>query len=231
MLKLVPLLWKEDISRAFRRLPVFVDHLCFAGCVFMANNVKLCCKHLGLPFGSIASVHGWERMGDFLVTMLRVVALCPALRYVDDFFGVSVDGVTFNGGLMFRVLTALVGTLCDPGKSREFMLEMLILGADIMVDAAAMSFAAQLSAKKAKKWRQELKEWQMMGVMPQGVAAQFAGRLSFSVTVTASRCGRAFLRPFYAQAHDPLQRSATSLWLGLCVEWWLGLCVEDDEVG
>ena len=85
--------------------------------------------------------------------MLRVVALCPALRYVDDFFGVSVDGVTLAGGLMLRVLTALVGTFCDSGKSREFMLEMLILGAHIMVDAAARTFAAQLSAKKAKKWR------------------------------------------------------------------------------
>ena len=160
-------------------------------------------------------------MGDLLVTMLRVVALCPALRYVDDFFGVSVDGVTLTGGLMLRVLTALVGTLCDPGRSREFMLEMLILGADIMVDAAARTFAAQLSAKKAKKWRQERKEWKMIGVMPQGVAAQFAVRLSFSVTVTASRCGRAFLRPFYVQAHDPLQRSTISFWFGLCVDWWL----------
>ena len=120
----------------------------------MANNVKWFCKYLGLPFGSIASVHGWERMEELLVTMLRVVALCPALRYVDDFFRVSVDGVTLTGGLMLRVLTALVGTLCDPDKSREFMLEMLILGADMMVDAAAKSFAAQLSAKKAKKWRQ-----------------------------------------------------------------------------
>ena len=120
----------------------------------MANNVKWFCKHLGLPFASIASVHGWERMGDCLVTMLRVVALCPALRYVDDFFGVSVDGVTLAGGLMLRVLTALVGTFCDPDKSKEYMLEMLILGADIMVDVAAMSFAAQLSAKKAKMWRQ-----------------------------------------------------------------------------
>ena len=98
--------------------------------------------------------------------MLRVVALCPALRYVDTFFGVSVDGVTLAGGLMLRVLTALVGTLRDPGKSSEFMLEMLILGADIMGDAAARSSAAQLSAKKAKKWRQGLKEWKMMGVMP-----------------------------------------------------------------
>ena len=53
-------------------------------------------------------------MGEMLVTMLRVVALCPALRYVDDFFGVSVDGVTLTGGLMLRVLTARVGTLLLP---------------------------------------------------------------------------------------------------------------------
>ena len=70
----------------------------------------------------------------------------------------------------------------------------------------------------------------MMGVMPQGVAAQFAGRLSFSVTVTASRCGRAFLCPFYAQVHDPLQRSAISFWLGLCVEWWLSFLSQETIV-
>ena len=41
--------------------PVLV-HLFFAGCVFTSNNVKWFCKRLGLPFGSIASVHGWVRM-------------------------------------------------------------------------------------------------------------------------------------------------------------------------
>ena len=85
------------MGRAFRILPVYVNNLRFAGCVFRANNVKWFCKHLGLLCCSIATVHGWERMGDVFVTMLRVVALCPALRYVDDFFGVSVDGVTFAG--------------------------------------------------------------------------------------------------------------------------------------
>ena len=50
VLNLVPLLWNEDISRVFRRLPVYVNHSCFAGCVFIANNVKWFCKHLGLPF-------------------------------------------------------------------------------------------------------------------------------------------------------------------------------------
>ena len=64
MLIFVSLLWKDDISIAFRRLPVFVDNLRFVGCVFMANSMKLFCKHLGLLFCLIASAHGWERMGE-----------------------------------------------------------------------------------------------------------------------------------------------------------------------
>ena len=73
---------------------------------------------------------------------------------------------------------------------------MRVLGADIFVEVAVRGLAVQLSEKKAKKWKNELEVWQRKKKMPQSVAAQFAGRLSFSVTVTASKCGRAFMRPF-----------------------------------
>ena len=64
-------------------------------------------EHAALPFGSEASVHGWDRVGErasracLLQLLLRRIAGAllrklarrllhiPALRYVDDFFGVD----------------------------------------------------------------------------------------------------------------------------------------------
>lgn len=65
-------------------------------------------EHAALPFGSEASVHGWDRIGteaSFRVSCPHCIKCCmagallrklarrllhiPALRYVDDFFGVD----------------------------------------------------------------------------------------------------------------------------------------------
>ena len=38
-----------------------------------------------LPFGAVASVYGWERIGGAISSILRWIGL-PVLRYVDDLF-------------------------------------------------------------------------------------------------------------------------------------------------
>ena len=57
-------LWKADIDSAFRRVPLRPDHREFAHIVFRCRDVVIIVKHLALPFGSVASVHHWEREGE-----------------------------------------------------------------------------------------------------------------------------------------------------------------------
>ena len=98
----VPHLWKADIDSAFRRIPVKPDDRWLCGIAFMVGGqvrprlislfiVLLVAKvwwaqHLGTPFGAVASVHAWERVGAAIAHIARVLLKLPVLRYVDDYW-------------------------------------------------------------------------------------------------------------------------------------------------
>ena len=43
--------------------------------------------HYACPFGAVASVHAWERVGALLCHLARKYLKLAVLRYVDDLFG------------------------------------------------------------------------------------------------------------------------------------------------
>ena len=44
-------------------------------------------QHASCPFGAIASVHAWERVGAAIAHLARKFLKLALLRYVDDIFG------------------------------------------------------------------------------------------------------------------------------------------------
>ena len=48
-----------------------------------------------------------------------------------------------------------------------------------------------------------------------------AGRISFSVIVSGNKVGRAFIKPFHAQAHHPLPGHMMSPWLERASRWFI----------
>ena len=56
-------LWEADIDAAFRRIPIKPEHRSFAWVCFKFNDQVVAARHLALMFGSVASVHHWERIG------------------------------------------------------------------------------------------------------------------------------------------------------------------------
>jgi len=84
----VPLqLFKADVDAAFRRIPIAPGHRQFGGVAFVKGGTIFGAKHLSMPFGSVASVHNWDRVGSMLCTFARRLLHIPCLRYVDDYFG------------------------------------------------------------------------------------------------------------------------------------------------
>ena len=58
--------------------------------MFCVSLLKvLFCAHAAMPFGAVASVHAWERIGAAIAFIALKYLLSPLLRYVDDFFGVE----------------------------------------------------------------------------------------------------------------------------------------------
>ena len=61
---------------------------------------------------------------------------------------------------------------------------------------------------------------QRTGYCSAETAQKMAGRLSFAVTVSLGKVGRAFVRPFFAQANQPLPGGRASPWLLAACVWW-----------
>ena len=61
----VPLgMFKADIDSAFRRVPIMPEHRRFAYVAFLVERRIVIAGHAAMPFGSIASVHHWDRVGE-----------------------------------------------------------------------------------------------------------------------------------------------------------------------
>ena len=70
-------LFKVDVNAAYRRLPIMPEHRWAAGVVYRFQQQVMASVHYAMPFGAIASVHEWEKLGGLLLEvvllLLRVV--------------------------------------------------------------------------------------------------------------------------------------------------------------
>ena len=64
-------LWKADIDSAYRRIPVAAESGDRSWVVFKRNGKPVAARHYALPFGSVASVHHWDRIGTAGVLQWR----------------------------------------------------------------------------------------------------------------------------------------------------------------
>jgi len=215
-----PLMWKRDVSKAFRRLPVQCAHLDLCWVAFLHQGICYAAQHVGMPFGATSSVYAWHRVGAFLLAVVQRLFKAPAARYVDDYFGASRKGVKCTAGVCLEVVANLCGFPIDPAKSDNGTLELLILGAEVAVLLAEQAVSIKVDAKKAVKWSELLLSALSENRLDGGEASKMAGRLSFSVSVATNKVGRAFIKPLYAQAHATLPGGKMSLWLRAACSWW-----------
>ena len=69
-----PVMWKRDVSKAFRRCPIRSDHLDLAYVVFMTEGRHWVAQHIGMPFGATSSVYARHRVGNWLTWCFLMVA-------------------------------------------------------------------------------------------------------------------------------------------------------------
>ena len=66
-----PMLLKADIDSAYRRIPISPAHRWAACVTFLCNGVVYSATHYGMPFGAVASVHAWDRVGALICRIAR----------------------------------------------------------------------------------------------------------------------------------------------------------------
>lgn len=71
----------------------------------------------------------------------------------------------------------------------------------------------RVTPEKARKWLAILVRLLENRRLSAEESANMVGRLAFAVAMPANRVGRAFIKPFYVQANDPLPGGRCSAWL------------------
>ena len=152
---------------------------------------------------------------------LRRCLRLPALKYVDDFFGVSRGGVQFDLGHCLEVVACALGTPTDPKKTERFRQQMIILGMEVTLMWLKRAVSLCLPEEKKAQWQETIETALRSGILSMADATKLAGRLTWACTALVSRVGRAQLKPVYAQANRPLPSGRVSPWLARSLAWWL----------
>ena len=214
-------LWKRDVSQAFRRVPVAPEHLEFMWGVWVHDGTVWVAQHQGSPFGTVAAVYAWHRVGFFLLLIVLVLFRAPGNRYVDDFFGASKRGVRLTGGVILSILASILGFPCDESKDADYAEAMTVLGCLCTVCFTERVLYTRVATDKASRYRLQLAEMLDLQHLSPGDASKLAGRLCFAVTVSGCRVGRAYIKPFYAQAHAPTPANTISPRLLQSATWFM----------
>jgi hypothetical protein len=215
----VPGFWKADVDKAYRRIPVAPEHRWLLWVVFQHKGQRWLARHNAMPFGCVASVHAWDRVGAFLRHLGRVVLKLPLGRYVDDFFAVDRAADAEHALNCFaRMVRAILGPDSLSNDKMEHGHPLQVLGLHFEADTAGVS--VRVTDDKAAKWLHDVQEALRAGRLSSGQAAKLAGRLSFSAQHTFRKLGRAMLRPLFQQEHKPLPNGRLGPQLRLALQWW-----------
>jgi len=212
--------WKRDVSRAFRRIPLWPGHQDLAWVIWRVEEQLWKAQQRATGFGPTGAVYAWHRTGSFTRDVLRKLFIVAVGRYVDDYYGTDKRGSVVSGGLATSILLTLLGLPTDEEKSDDFTESIQILGVVLTYVPRTLSTTGMIDPVKAVKWAGQLQEVYELGTCTSGLAAKMAGRLAHSVSATADRVGRAYIAPWYAQQHCPLKFNKASAALVRSARWF-----------
>ena len=92
--------WGHDHDGAYRQLPL--DDPRQAYVLLISPSGPTLWSHNLLLFGSSASVWGYNRFADAMVSIAKFLLLCPALHYVDDYGSMEPDHQATSGFQSFE---------------------------------------------------------------------------------------------------------------------------------
>ena len=225
----VPAILKVDIDSAFRRVPLRPSDRWAAGVAFKVDQEVYVSRHAACPFGAVASVHNWERIGAGVCFIARKYLKLDLLRYVDDMFGVeSIETVHHAMECSRRLICILLGKTAVQDKKVECGNELEVLG--VWVAPNADGVECWPAPNKVKKWLAVIERALAEGKLSAGEASKLAGRLSWAGCRLFRKLGRAMLRPIFNQKGNASGRIDADLERAL--EWWrqvLGLGITESQ--
>ena len=211
-------MFKADIDSAYRRIPICGQHLWACAVVFKCCGEIWTAQHRAMPFGAVAAVHAWERVGALVCHIACRLLRLTLFRYVDDFFGCERPAVLQHGlGCFVRLTRLLLGSGAIADSKVAFGSTLVLLG--VQIKTGRKGYQCKPSGDKVIKWLACICAALEEDCLTPGQASKLAGRLSWSCQHLFNRLGRAMLRPLFRQ------KFATKPWrlsgeLRNALLWW-----------
>jgi hypothetical protein len=105
---------KSDYRSAYRGCPISAEHFRFSTILVLDPSSNELCRftQLAMPFGAVAAVYSWDRLGSFMQAVLMELFDLPLSRFVDDLFMLDfTDCSALARAIMLEVIDALGFTL------------------------------------------------------------------------------------------------------------------------
>ena len=221
---------KDDFVGAYKTLPLRLEDLVLAVTVWRDAGGRLrtlqlhCC-----PFGAVASVHAWHRLGAAVQCILANLFLVVYARYVDDLF--SLDeveepelasefiGPTGTATLARRVIQELLGWELDAGKAVTNANVFVALGVEVEYVDGSETMIFRVTEERAAKWRNEIEGYLLSQCMLPSQARRLAVKLSWGASHVFGRGARVYLAPLFY--HASRSSRYLSKRLQATLKWWL----------
>ena len=228
-----PTRWrKDDFVQAFKSLPICTMDLPLAVTVWPeAIQQGKCLQLFALPFGSSASVAGWDRFGLAVQAILARIFALVYLRFVDDLFAgdqlvelPSTSRPTWVGpagsaNLARAVLSGLLGAKLDDAKAVTAEPSARILGVEVSFCDDAQEIEFQIGPDKLELWSGQIRTALTHGVLQPAEAQKLAHRLSWGACAVFGKGARVPLAAIFH--HGNGSRHALSSRVRLSLQWWL----------
>ena len=189
--------WGHDHDGAYRQLPL--DDPSLAYVLLLTPEGPTLWLHHVLLFGSAASVWSYNRFGDVLTSLSRVLTATPVVHFVDDYGSIQPATHAMSGFQAFGHLNSTLGFHMKTSKEQPPQHEHKIQGVYIHTDST------HITIKPCQQRIQQITTTTLQQAidtnsLQPSLAQKLAGKCAFTATQLFGKVGRAANRALYDHA-------------------------------
>ena len=188
--------WGHDHDGAYRQLPL--DDPSLAYVLLLTPEGPTLWLHHVLLFGSAASVWSYNRFGDVLTSLSRVLTATPVVHFVDDYGSIQPTTHAMSGFQAFGHLNSTLGFHMKTSKEQPPQHEHKIQGVYINTDSTHITIKP--CQQRIRQITTALQQAIDTNSLQPSLAQKLAGKCAFTATQLFGKVGRAANRALYDHA-------------------------------
>ena len=190
--------WGHDHDGAYRQLPLQDPSLAYV--LLLTPEGPTLWLHHVLLFGSAASVWSYNRFGDMLTSITRVLTATPVVHFVDDYSSIQPIPHADSGFQGFGLLNSTLGFHMKQSKEQPPQHEHKIQG--VYIHLTETHVTVRPCPQRVHNIIQTIQQALASNHLEPNEAQKLAGKCSFTTSQLFGKVGRAANRALYDHSYS-----------------------------